>query len=266
MFNLLNRLIRRHLLFLAAASLLLCGFEFMLCALVSTFNIPAILTEVMKSLPPAAQNFISEQVLAGMTTRGLLAFGWNHPVTLALGAAVAIVPATRAIAGEIESGGMELLLSQPLARWQYLNAQVAFALFAIAALSAAGMIGTLAGQRTFALGLLELRPLVQVVFNFFLLQSAWFGLTLLLSVFGRESGHVVGTAFFLALVSYIVQVLGKIWPVMAGLLPFSLYNYYSSQDILVQNHFSKSSVAILASVFLTGVGLAMWRFQRRDIP
>lgn len=266
MLNLLDRLIRRHLLFLAAASLLFGGFEFMLCALVATFNIPAILTEVMKSLPPAAQAFISEQVLAGMTTRGLLAFGWNHPVTLALGAAVAIVPASRAIAGEIESGAMELLLSQPLARWEYVSAQIAFALLALAGLSTTGIMGTLLGQNYFALGLFDWRPLLQLALNFFLLQSAWYGLTLAFSVFGRESGPITGIAFFLALACYIVQVLGRIWPALAGLMPYTLYNYYSPQEILVQNTFSKTSLAILASVFLTGIGFTLWRFQKRDIP
>jgi ABC-type transport system involved in multi-copper enzyme maturation permease subunit len=161
---------------------------------------------------------------------------------------------------------MELLLSQPLARWQYLSTQVAFAFLALASLTIFGMIGTLFGQRYFALGFFELRPFLQVALNFFLLQSAWYGLTLLFSVFGRESGHVVGAAFFLALASYIVQVLGKIWPALSGLLPFSLYNYYSSQEILVQSTFSENSAAILASVFLIGIGFTAWRFQKRDIP
>lgn len=266
MLNLLRHLTARHSVFLIFSLALLGGFEYLMCAAVATVNVRGAIEELMKSVPPVVQAMVGNEFFAGLTTRGILAFGWNHPVAQALGAAVAIVLATRAVAGEIESGVMELLLSQPLSRTRYFIAQTSFAMLALATLSLVGALGTLIGQKFFRLEMFDTLSLLKLGLNFFLLQSAWFSLTLLLSVFGRESGRVASAAFLLALSSYLVQAIGTLWPAAAFLLPYSLYTYYSPQAVLVQNTLAGKSIAVLCSVVLICVGTAAWRFQRRDIP
>lgn len=264
--NLLQRLAARHAFFLLFSLVLLGGFEFLMCALVSTVNVSGAIEELMKSVPPFMRSMVGDKFFAGLTTRGILAFGWNHPVAQALGTAVAIVLAARAFAGEIESGVMELLLSQPVSRMSYFIAQISFAMLALAVLTLAGVVGTIIGQKFFELEMFETGSLLKLGFNFFLLQSSWFGLTLVFSVFGRESGRVASAAFLLALSSYLVQAIGTLWPAAAFLLPYSLYTYYSPQAILVENTLAGKSMTILFSVFVVCIGLAAWRFQRRDIP
>jgi ABC-type transport system involved in multi-copper enzyme maturation permease subunit len=264
--NLLRRLTARHALFLAVSIILLGGFEYLICALVSTVDISGAAGQIIKSLPPSLRSMLGEEFLGGLTTRGILAFGWNHPIALALGAAIAIVLATRGIAGEIENGAMELMLSQPLSRMNYFAAHVGFALLALATLSLSGWLGTAIGQHVFDLNAFAPGNLFRLVVNFFLLQSAWLGITLLLSVFGRERGRVAGAAFFLALISYLVQVIGRLWPAAAFLLPFSLYTYYSPPALLVESRPVGKSLVILFSAIAVSLGSAAWRFQRRDIP
>lgn len=266
MLNLLRRLAARHATFLAISMILFGGFEFLMCVLVITVNISGAVGEIMKSLPPSIQSMLGEEFLGGLTTRGILAFGWNHPIAQALGTAMAIVLGTRGFAGEIESGTMELLLSQPLSRMSYFFTQTLFAVSALAALSLAGVVGTIIGQNVFELARFEVRTLLELAFNFFLLQSAWFGITLAFSVFGRESGRVASAAFFLALISYLVQAIGRLWPAAAFLLPYSLHNYYSPQAMLVESRPMGKSLLVLFSVLVLSVGFAAWRFQRRDIP
>lgn len=266
MLNLLRSLASRHMLFLALCLLFLGAFEFLICGIVATVDVSGMLKEVTKAVPSFLQSLLSEQVLAGMTTRGLVAFGWNHPLALALGAAVAITLASRAVAGEIENGMLELLLSQPLSRRNYLLTHILFATLTLAALSLAGVLGTYLGQRYYALNLFGSRPLLQLALNFFLLQLAWYSLALVLSVYARESGRVTGVVFLLVLASFFAQVFGKLWPAAAWLLPYSLYNYYSPPEILVESLLSTSSLAVLAGVSLLGLGLSFWRFEKRDIP
>ncbi len=264
--NLLRGLVARHALFITLCMLLLGGFEFLICGLVATVDVSGILKEVTKAVPAFLQGLLTEQVFSGMTTRGILAFGWNHPVALALGAAVAVVLAAQAVAGEIENGTLELLLSQPLSRRNYLFAHVLFALLALGVLSLLGVLGTYLGQKYYGLALFEWRPLRQLALNFFALNAAWYGLALLLSVFARESGRVTGATFLFALLSYVVQALGKLWPAAGLLLPYSLYSYYAPAEILIQEASTAKALTVLGSVCVCSLGLSLWRFQRRDIP
>jgi len=266
MFNLLRQLAARHAVFVLTCAVLLAAFEFLICALVATIDIGAALTELKKSAPPFMQSMLGEEYFGNLTSRGMVAFGWNHPIALALGAAIAIVLASRAIAGEIESGTMELVLSQPLPRIKYLMSHVAFASAALLTLSLGGAAGTMAGQNFYGLRVFETDALLKLLMNYFLLHGSWYTLTLAFSVFGREGGRVSGAAFLIALLSYIISVIGKLLPSAAFLLPYSLYNYYSPQAILIESKSGVGSFSVLFTFSAICLGIAAWRFQRRDIP
>jgi ABC-2 type transport system permease protein len=266
MFNLFRRLAARHAMFVLICTLIFTAFEFLICGLVSTIDVSAVLQEVRKYAPPVMQSMLGEEFFGNLTSRGLLAFGWNHPIALSLGAAIAIVLASRAIAGEIESGMMELVLSQPVSRMKYLLSHVGFASAALLALSLGGAAGTMAGQNFYGLRVFESSAVLKLAMNYFLLQFSWFALTLALSVFGREGGRVSGAAFLIALMSYIFQVIGKLLPSAAFVLPYSLYNYYSPQAILVESKSGVGSFSVLFAFSALCLGFAMWRFERRDIP
>ncbi len=263
--NLLKRLLVRHRLVLAAGAGLMAGLQFLICAVVSTIDIPGILSGLLKNVPPVMQSLI-QQYLGGFSAADLLAFGWNHPIALAVGAAVAIVLAARAVAGEIENGVLELVLSQPISRPRYFAGQALFALAALAALALAGAFGTFLGQRVYALHALTVHTVLLLALNYLLLQFAWYAAALVLSVFGREAGRVAFGGFFLALVSYLVQVIAQLWPRAAFLLPYSLNAYYSPPQILARQALAARSVAMLLAVGAVGIALALWRFLRRDIP
>ncbi len=266
MANLLKRLIARHGAFLAVITALLAGFEYLICAIVATVNVRGMLEELIKNLPPFARTLVEQQFFGGLGPAGILAFGWNHPITLALGAAVAIVLATRAVAGEIETGAVELVLSQPISRARYFAAQVLFALLALSVLSAIGACGTLLGQLVYGIHVLGPGTLFAVALNYLLLQSAWFGITLVISVFGREAGRVAAIGFILALVSYVLQVIAQLWTKAALLHRYSVYGYYSPMDVVTKHQVPAKSAAVLLGLIIVAIGLSAWRFWRRDIP
>jgi ABC-type transport system involved in multi-copper enzyme maturation permease subunit len=266
MINLLRHLASRHGLFVVIASLILGAFEFLICAIVVNFDLGAVITQAIKSLPPLMQTMMADQFFGGFTTRGILAFGWNHPTALVIGLAVAIVLASRAIAGEIESGTMEMTLTQPLSRITYLAAQCMFAFICLAVLTAGALLGSIIGQAFFNLAVFRASDLFKLGSAYFLLQSAWFGISLAASSFSREGGRVAVLVFIIALVLYVINVIGKLLPTAEGLLPYSLWTYYSPQMILVNGTFETKSVLVLAGTFIVSVGLGAWYFQRRDIP
>jgi ABC-2 type transport system permease protein len=264
--NLLRRLTARHALFLSITIVLFGGFQFLICAIISTVDVGSAIQDLMKSIPPLMRSAVGEEFFAGFTTRGILAFGWDHPIAQALGTAAAIVLGTRAIAGEIEGGVMELVLSQPISRANYLAGQILFAVLALTLLTLGGLAGTIIGQGLFQIEALGSGALLKLGLNFILLQCAWYGISLAFSVLGREGGRVATASFLVALSSYIVNVISKLWTKAAFLLPYALHTYYSPRETLVENTLDGKSVVVLCAVFFICIGFATWRFQRRDIP
>lgn len=264
--TLLRLLSLRRAPFLAACGLLLGGFEYLLCTAIFSANVSGALQAIVDSLPPFLQSLVATQMLGGLSERGLLAFGWNHPIAHVLGTAAAIVLGSRAVAGESESGTLELLLAQPLSRGRYLRTQVAFALVALALVALAGVAGTAVG-----LGLQPQAPfgtgqLLRVGGNFTLLLWAWYAVTLCVSAGGREAGRVAGIAFLVVLLSYTGQVIGRVWPAAGWLLPWTVHEYFSPQGLLLGGASLQRPVLVLAGVTLAGLAVALWRFQRRDVP
>jgi len=264
--DLLRHLAVRHAPFLLASATLLAAFQFLICAAVGAVDVTGALETLVRSLPPLMQDVVTHHLFGGFAPRSLLAFGWNHPVSHALGSAAAIVLAARAVAGESETGAIELLLSQPFSRATYFATQTGFALAAIACLSAAGVLGTVLGQTVFGIERFGGAPLLRLALVYALLQGACFGITLLLSAFGREGGRVASGGFLIVLISYFGEAIGRLWSKAAFIRPWTLHEYFPPQEILVREAGIGRPVAVLGSVLALSLILAWARFRTRDVP
>ena len=265
MLNIIRRQLERAGVFLATVGLVLAGFEMVLCAIVGSVDTGAAFSQLSQFAPPALRAML-EQNLAGGSPTAMLAFGWNHPVAHALLSAVAITLAARAIAGEVESGAIELVLAQPVSRAGYFAAHLLFGIGALAAMLLAGLAGTALGQRIWGLEAFGLERLAPLFLNALLLQLAIYGITLLFSSFGREAGRVALAGVLVAVVSFLVNVVASLWNRAAFAKPWSLHHWFEPRDILVGGDLAGSSVLVLAVVAGVAVGAALAQFVRRDLP
>jgi ABC-type transport system involved in multi-copper enzyme maturation permease subunit len=265
--NLLARLFKRHRLFLAAIGLLLSGFQILICAIVANTNIGGAIQELSQSLPPFVQNFLSEELAFSIGSRGLLVFAWNHPVVHALLAAVMILSASRAIAGEIEDGTLELVLTQPISRPAYLTTQIVFTFFVLLVLIGLMLASVKIGLWLYNLQrVLSWQTFLPVAINLVSFEMAIYGVTLFLSSLWREAGRVVSVALMFMLVSYLLQAVARLWPAIQFLLHYTIFEYYSPQQIVLNGSISWRDIVVLLAVgFVTG-GAGWWKFRRRDIP
>jgi ABC-2 type transport system permease protein len=107
------------------------------------------------------------------------------------------------------------------------------------------------------------------------------GATMALSAAGRSRWRVLGVAVFVALVQFLVNVLGQMWDQAAWLRPFTIFYYYQPQQLILAGDwcvtFSEWSghgsplvglpmPAVLFGVGLLGYALALWTLVRRDLP
>jgi ABC-2 type transport system permease protein len=263
--NLLRRLAARQRVLIVACLLLLGGFEFLLCAIVASIDIGQVIGQAAAIAPPIFRAMIEQAGLTGGGS-GMLAFGWNHPIAHAVLAALAVTLATRAVAGEIENGAIELVLAQPISRMRYLVAQIAFAAIAMGVVALGAVLATAIGQRVFALPPFPAGTLGLLLLNVLLLQAAIYALTLAFSVFGREGGKVALGGFLVVVVSYFADTVASLWPAAQFLERYTLHAYYDPQAVLTGPGLPAKAILVLGGVAAAGVATAAWRFRTRDLP
>lgn len=263
--NILRRLLGRNRLFLIACTVVLAGLEFLFCAIVASVDVEGALHQITAFAPPLLRALI-EQRVPGDSAASVLAFGWNHPVAHALLTAVAITLPARAIAGEVETGAVELLLAQPVTRARYFGAHLLFGVCALSAVLAGGLLGTALGQQVYALHAFGWQRMAALFLNALLLQLAIYALTLLASAYGREAGRVALVGVFAAVLSYFGNAIATLWNKAEFVKPYSLHGYFDPHQLLVNGHLATRSVVTLAAVATLATAAAFAHFARRDLP
>lgn len=261
---------------------------------------------------------VSQAVLGGGDLRfekpmDFLAVGLLHPVVLILSCVWAVGRAGGAVAGEIDRGTMELLLSQPVPRNRLILAHLIVDAIVIPTICLSFFAGTQFGlwvvgpfeidytnvraalSREAPPGVvanldiptqpehLEISGLAQfpALANLAALIFALSGLTLALSACGRSRWKVIGYSVLLALIMFIVNVLGQLWDAAAFLRPASVFYYYQPQKIMLRDEWSANlrlvwgadsplgsvpAVGMLLAVGAIGYAVALRVFTRRDLP
>ena len=105
-----------HRSFLIFCALIISAFQFLLLKLVTTIDYPAVTSYILEQLPENVQTLFGEDFLSIRTVEVAAAFGLNHPLVLVILFIGAIIIPSRHIAGEAETGTLELVLSFPLSR------------------------------------------------------------------------------------------------------------------------------------------------------
>jgi ABC-2 type transport system permease protein len=287
--SLVRKLLRDVRLGLFIVLLLLAAFP-CLWALVSR-RIAELLKELSQAIEiPVFRRFFFEgpgqiiQALMGGAsidiTRGmdLMSIGYIHPLTQTILCVWAIGRSSGAIAGEIDRGTMELLLAQPLARGRLIAAHLCVDLLTIPLLCLALWGGTwlgcwLSGLTENPAPNLRVNPqaFAPALLSVACLLFSLSGYTLWLSSMGRSRGRVLGTAVFLTLTQFLINVIGQLWDGMKDWRPYTVFYYYQPQPMVLKAEWASNvevwqRLGVLLAVGTVGYLLALWTFCRRDLP
>jgi ABC-2 type transport system permease protein len=231
----------------------------------------------------------------------MLSIGYIHPLMQTLFCIWAIGRASGAIAGEIDKGTMELLLAQPLARFRVVLSHLCVDLITIPMLCLSLWAGTCVG--TWLVGpyevhaedfkgvpvdvppeWLEIDPAAfgPALWNIGALIFAVCGYTMWLSAAGRFHWRVMGGSILFTLLQFLVNLLGQLWDKMEWMRPLTVFYYYQPQKIILHQEHAWTVnlsvwnggqplaevpvLAVLFAVGFIGYSMALWTFQRRDIP
>lgn len=189
-----------------------------------------------------------------------------HPLVLTLFSVVVIAISSRSLAGEIDRGTIDLLLSCPVPRWQPVIAAGLMLLLALAAMTAVVWWAMGLGM---ALGGIEppasLAAFRWVAVNLLALFCAAGGVGLLFSAATSEQGRAMGRTLGFVVVSFFINLIAEMWQRVKRLDVVSIFHYYQAQPIVTSGEPAWRNLGVLFGVALLGLLAAIVVFRRRDI-
>jgi ABC-2 type transport system permease protein len=188
-------------------------------------------------------------------------------IPLILGAYV-IVLSTGTLAGEEESGTLELLVAMPLKRWQIVAmkaAALSIVLFLVLVITGAGSALSLAIVRqTTEVDVTPLQLFGALLSAFPLMLSFLaIGMFLGATVPNRRLATAVLVLVYLG--SYLLESLAGMVSSLDPVKPLSLFTYFNSTASLFTEGVAAGDVIVLLVVSLVFFGLTVLSFQRRSI-
>jgi ABC-2 type transport system permease protein len=199
--------------------------------------------------------------------------GWKGvPIFMLTIALWAISRGSIAVAAEVERGTLDIVLSRPVTRFNYLTSQVVFGVFGHFFLAAALVAGTWIATRYNVLHEPPtLRQLWRPAANLAFLGLPIFGYTLLASSIDhvRWRPNLIGSVLTLgSIIAKVVAELsafkGTVWK--TWLERVSLANAYDPVDAVTKMETFGLHLGILAGVGLACIAIAYVAFAIRDLP
>lgn len=198
------------------------------------------------------------------TPLGMLNVGYFTWMILVLGG-YAIYYGINITVMEEDRGIMDMVLATPINRWKVIVEKfLAFALLLavsvvignVAILFFAGIFETFRG--------IDTSRVTEASFNFLPTSLLLMGVTTALGVIFRRRGTTLSLAVGFMAGSFLVDMIARNVPDVIGLQAVSFFTYYDSARVL-QYGLVWTNVILLVSVALLCGGVALWRWQRRDV-
>jgi len=196
---------------------------------------------------------------------GSIALGFIHPIATILISVFAVGFSASAVAGERQRGTLEVALARPISRRVFYLSLLA-ASFGFIAISIAALLAGEVSGATFAGVVKELafRNVPLLWLNSVLLFGAVAAIALAASVSFDRLTPALGVTLGIAIVMYVLQVLGALWPAAQVLQPYSLFHYLKAKAIL-NGSVAPFDLVVLSSVILIAMAWALVVFPRRDL-
>jgi ABC-2 type transport system permease protein len=199
------------------------------------------------------------------TIPGAITLGTQHPFLIALIGIFAVGAASTAIAGERQSGTLEVVLARPLPRRTYVLTQLAAILGIVAALVALLLSGMLVGIVLDGyVGEISVGSLPMVWVNGFLLWAAFTTFSLAASATFDRPAPAIGLALAFLLANYFLVILGSFWDAAKWTQSYSLFDHFQPAEIM-GGHADPFDFVLLVVVVAVPLAFALWIFPRRDL-
>jgi ABC-2 type transport system permease protein len=215
--------------------------------------------------PPRAMRALLGGAADFTSPAGWLVTAMAHPITLGLLTAAALTVATGAIAGEVERGTLDFVLTRPVSRGSYLGAVSAAAVLGVTAVELAAFLATLLARQTVdGVQDLDLSGVARVFLGSWVLFVALSAVAVLISANVGLRSRAVALSVGFTLLSFGINVVALMLDQLYPLRRLSLFHYFQPADLL-DTPARLDELVVPGLVAVAATAVAAWSFTRRDI-
>jgi len=265
--SLLRFWLGRILLGWCLIALMIFLMQIAICGIVHDNEKVKMLLQFLDALPAFLKTSLGGESLQAGNLPALISIGYHHPLVLSLYLLFAVGAPTGMLAGEVQRGTMELILSRWTTKIQVYICAGVVSVTGMIALVLVMFLGTVAATNLYDFGQpVPLYPFFQTAVNGGLLAGAIGAISLLTAASFRRRGTAVGVAVAFIAVNYFVAIISESWPRMQWLSPLTVFHYIHGRGVFSEHIWPVSDMLVLGGILsLAAVsGAVIW--QRRDLP
>jgi ABC-2 type transport system permease protein len=169
-----------------------------------------------------------------------------------------------ALAGEIESGTIELLLAQPISRLKVFFSKYLSGLFLIIVFIAVSNFAVVAFARAYNIAFHWQNFLTMSILGF-LFAFAVYGICFMLSAISSSKGRPAAITGGILIVMYALKIFSSFQTSLDKLKFTSFFHYYDQNAALLNNHIDTLSIVVFSAVGIICVVVGAIVFVTRDI-
>jgi len=218
-------------------------------------------------MPSFVTTMLGEDLFQAGNITGFIAITYQYPLVLALYMIFAVSVPTGLLAGHVQDGHMELILSRSVTKNQVYMCACILTLIGMLALVACMFLGTVVGISICSFDQdISLWPFFRAAIIGGLLAGSAAGVSLLTAASFRTRAAAVQLAMIFFVVSYLIDTIAAWWPRAEFLGPISIFYYFDLSRVLIGTTWPIRDMCVLGSVWIATViaGSIIW--NRRDLP
>ena len=247
-------------------ALMIFLFQLAICGIVHDNERVKALIQYIDMLPAFLKTFIGGEAVRYGNIAGLIAIGYQDPFILLLYMLFAVGVPTALLAGEVQRGTMELILSRQTTKTHVYICAGLITVIGMYALVIVMFLGTVAATNLYKFDQpVPLYNFFKLAVNGGILASAVGGIALLAAACFRRGMAVSITVAYLV-VNYFIMIITKWWPQMKWLDPVTIFNYVDGGKIFVEPKWPVGDMFVLISLLVVSTLLGGIIWWRRDLP
>lgn len=188
-------------------------------------------------------------------------FGFVWPL---LGIALAIGFSSSIIAGEIERGNIELLLTQPISRTKIFWSKYISGIIQIAIFSFVTILAAIPLARLYNVSYVSENYWKTLLVGFCFLWAI-FSLSILFSTIFNEKGKTSFISSGILIVMYVLKIVSSLKDNLKDLQYGSFFYYFDPSKVLVKGELGSLSISVFILTAIIATVLAVIWFTKRDI-
>jgi ABC-2 type transport system permease protein len=247
-------------------ALMIFLFQLAVCGIVHDNERVKALIQYIDMLPSFIKTFMGGEAVQVGNIAGLIAIGYQEPFVLLLYMLFAVGVPTALLAGEVQRGTMELILSRQTAKTHVYICAGLITIVGMYALVVVMFFGTVVSTNLYEFDQqVPLYCFFKLAVNGGILASAVGGIALLAAACFRRGMAVSLTVAYLV-INYFIMIITQWWPRMKWLDPVTIFNYVDGAKIFSEPGWPMGDMCVLISLLVVSTVLGGVIWYRRDLP